>query len=108
VIECALAGFGLAVAVGAASKMRLGVGTRFNQQRPRGTALEPKLFFHLRTPVFIIVDEAQELTAERQQSRLKTLRSPPELTLVLCTTRRACRFAHTALPFADFCFSDPP
>lgn len=51
-----------------------------------GDALEPKLFFHLRTPVFLIIDEAQELTTKRQQSRLKVLPSRPELTLVFCTT----------------------
>jgi len=51
-----------------------------------GTALEPKWFFQIRYPVFIVIDEAQELTDKRQQSRLKTLPTRPELTLVLCTT----------------------
>lgn len=50
-----------------------------------GTALEPKIFFYWRTPVFIIVDEAQCLTKIRQQTRLKTMPPRPELTLVFCT-----------------------
>jgi DNA polymerase III delta prime subunit len=51
-----------------------------------GSATEPKLFFYWRDPVFIIVDEAQCLTKIRQQTRLKTMASRPELTLVFCTT----------------------
>src|ERR1700722_8116873 len=51
-----------------------------------GNALEPKWFFQIRYPVFIIVDEAQELTDKRQQSRLKTLPTRPELTICFCTT----------------------
>lgn len=51
-----------------------------------GTALEPKIFFYWRDPVFIIVDEAQCLTKIRQQTRLKTMPPRPELTLVFCTT----------------------
>jgi hypothetical protein len=31
------------------------------------------MFFYMKTPTIIIVDEAQELTAKRQQSRLKTI-----------------------------------
>lgn len=50
-----------------------------------GTALEPKIFFYWRDPVFIIVDEAQTLTKVRQQTRLKTMPPRPELTLVFCT-----------------------
>jgi DNA polymerase III delta prime subunit len=50
-----------------------------------GSALEPKIFFYWRDPVFIIVDEAQCLTKIRQQTRLKTMPPRPELTLVFCT-----------------------
>jgi|GEM_PF-2775362 len=50
-----------------------------------GTAIEPKIFFYWRDPVFIIVDEAQCLTKVRQQTRLKTMPPRPELTLVFCT-----------------------
>jgi DNA polymerase III delta prime subunit len=50
-----------------------------------GTALEPKFFFHMRDTVFIIVDEADCMTNVRQQTRLKTLPSRPDLTLVFCT-----------------------
>jgi DNA polymerase III delta prime subunit len=51
-----------------------------------GDATNPKFFFYMRDPVFIIVDEAQCLTNVRQQSRLKTLPARKELTLVFCTT----------------------
>lgn len=44
-----------------------------------------KLFFNRTTPTWIIVDEAQELTAKRQQSRLKTIPPRKNLTLILCT-----------------------
>jgi DNA polymerase III delta prime subunit len=51
-----------------------------------GDALEPRHFFYYRYPVFIIVDEAQELTDKRQQSRIKTMPAREELTIVFCTT----------------------
>ena len=44
-----------------------------------------KVFFHKMTPTWIVVDEAQELTAKRQQSRLKTIPLRPELTIILVT-----------------------
>ena len=43
------------------------------------------MFFYMKTPTIIIVDEAQELTAKRQQSRLKTIPPREDLTLILCT-----------------------
>lgn len=49
-------------------------------------ATHPKNWFYWKTPTLIIVDEAQELTEKRQQSKLKTIPPRPELTLVLCTT----------------------
>lgn len=45
-----------------------------------------RVFFGLAEPTVVIVDQAQELTYVRQQSRLKTLRHRPELTLIFCTT----------------------
>jgi len=42
-------------------------------------------WFFSYTPTIIIVDEAQELTSKRQQSRLKTIPPRPELTLILVT-----------------------
>lgn len=45
-----------------------------------------KVFFYTATPTLIIVDEAQELTLKRQQSKLKTIPPRPDLTLVFCTT----------------------
>jgi replication-associated recombination protein RarA len=45
-----------------------------------------KFFFGAHIPVLIIVDEAHELTAKKQQSRLKTIKHRPELTLIFCTT----------------------
>jgi DNA polymerase III delta prime subunit len=41
---------------------------------------------HWSTPTLIVVDEAQEMTQKRQQSKLKTLPPRPDLTLVFCTT----------------------
>ena len=49
-------------------------------------ATQRKVFFNWSTPTLIIVDEAQELTAKRQQSKLKTIPPRPDLTLVFCTT----------------------
>jgi DNA polymerase III delta prime subunit len=51
-----------------------------------GQATAPKWFFYTRDTVFIIIDESQNLTATRQQSRLKTLPARPDLTLCFCTT----------------------
>lgn len=48
-------------------------------------AEKAKYFFTRNTPTWLIVDEAQELTAKRQQSRLKTIPLRPELTLILVT-----------------------
>jgi len=45
-----------------------------------------RCFFGLAEPTIVIVDEAQELTYARQQSRLKTIPSRPELTVIFCTT----------------------
>ena len=42
-------------------------------------AMQAKWFFFSKTPCVIIVDEAQELTEKRQQSRLKTMKNRPEL-----------------------------
>ena len=49
-------------------------------------AMQAKWYFFSRTPCVIIVDEAQELTEKRQQSRLKTMKNRPDLTIVFCTT----------------------
>jgi DNA polymerase III delta prime subunit len=49
-------------------------------------AMQAKWFFFSKTPCVIIVDEAQELTTKRQQSRLKTMKNRPDMTLVFCTT----------------------
>ena len=49
-------------------------------------ATQRKMFFFCATPTLLIVDEAQELTLKRQQSRLKTMPPRPDLTLILCTT----------------------
>jgi DNA polymerase III delta prime subunit len=49
-------------------------------------ATRPKSWFYWTTPTLIIVDEAQELTEKRQQSKLKTIPPRRDLTLVLCTT----------------------
>jgi DNA polymerase III delta prime subunit len=48
-------------------------------------AEKAKLFFHKKTKVWLIVDEAQLLTERKQQSRLKTIPMRPELTLILVT-----------------------
>jgi len=45
-----------------------------------------KMFFYTATPTLIIVDEAQEMTQKRQQSKLKTIPPRLDLTLVFCTT----------------------
>jgi DNA polymerase III delta prime subunit len=45
-----------------------------------------RCFFGLAEATVVIVDEAQELTYARQQSRLKTIPSRPELTVIFCTT----------------------
>jgi DNA polymerase III delta prime subunit len=45
-----------------------------------------KMFSYKETPTLIIVDEAQEMTQKRQQSKLKTIPPRPDLTLVFCTT----------------------
>lgn len=42
-------------------------------------------WFHEATPTILIVDEAQELTNKRQQSRLKTIPPRAELILILVT-----------------------
>jgi DNA polymerase III delta prime subunit len=44
-----------------------------------------KIFFNIKTPTWVVIDEAQELTAKRQQSRLKTIPLRPELTIILVT-----------------------
>jgi DNA polymerase III delta prime subunit len=44
-----------------------------------------RTFFHMDTRTLIIIDEAQELTAKKQQSRLKTIPMRPELILILVT-----------------------
>jgi DNA polymerase III delta prime subunit len=44
-----------------------------------------RTWFHESTPTILIIDEAQELTGKRQQSRLKTIPPRPELILVLVT-----------------------
>jgi len=44
-----------------------------------------RVWFHKDTPTILIVDEAQELTNKRQQSRLKTIPPRPELLLILVT-----------------------
>lgn len=44
-----------------------------------------KFFFTRSTQTWLIVDEAQELTAKRKQSRLKTIPFRPDLTLILVT-----------------------
>jgi DNA polymerase III delta prime subunit len=49
-------------------------------------ATQRKMFFYTATPTLIIVDEAQEMTLKRQQSKLKTIPPRPDLTLVFCTT----------------------
>src|SRR5579862_1456143 len=49
-------------------------------------AMKRKMFFYTATPTLIIVDEAQEMTLKRQQSKLKTIPPRPDLTLVFCTT----------------------
>jgi DNA polymerase III delta prime subunit len=43
------------------------------------------VWFHRDTPTILIVDEAQELTGKRQQSRLKTIPPRNELILMLVT-----------------------
>lgn len=49
-------------------------------------ATQRKMFFYAATPTLIIVDEAQEMTQKRQQSKLKTIPPRADLTLVFCTT----------------------
>jgi DNA polymerase III delta prime subunit len=49
-------------------------------------ATQRKMFFYTATPALIIVDEAQEMTQKRQQSKLKTIPPRADLTLVFCTT----------------------
>ncbi len=49
-------------------------------------ATQRKMFFYTATPTLIIVDEAQEMTQKRQQSKLKTIPPRADLTLVFCTT----------------------
>ena len=49
-------------------------------------ATQRKMFFYTSTPTLIIVDEAQEMTQKRQQSKLKTIPPRTDLTLVFCTT----------------------
>ena len=49
-------------------------------------ATRRKMFFYTATPTLIIIDEAQEMTLKRQQSKLKTIPPRPDLTLVFCTT----------------------
>jgi ATPase family associated with various cellular activities (AAA) len=48
-------------------------------------AEKAKFFFTRSTPTWLVIDEAQELTAKRQQSRLKTIPLRPDLTLILVT-----------------------
>jgi hypothetical protein len=49
-------------------------------------ATRVKQWFYWRIPTLLLVDEAHLLTDKRQQSRLKTIPSRPDLTLVLITS----------------------
>lgn len=44
-----------------------------------------KWFFTRSTPTWICIDESQELTLKRQQSRLKCIPPRENLTIILCT-----------------------
>ncbi|MFZ3277626.1 MAG: AAA family ATPase [Candidatus Sulfotelmatobacter sp.] len=71
-------------------------------------ATKQKMFFYTATPTVIIVDEAQDLQLKRQQSKLKTIPTRANFTLVLVTSQpeeieasirdRCCRIRLGPLP----------
>jgi DNA polymerase III delta prime subunit len=71
-------------------------------------ATKQKQFFYTATPTVIIVDEAQDLLLKRQQSKLKTIPTRANFTLVLVTSQpdeieasirdRCCRIRLGPLP----------